>query len=143
MRRRTGSPSGEAKTVSLGALVLIAVIAAIAGAWYTLSGPSRPDAEAGRVVAEAFLAELEAGRPEAAWEGTSAEFKSALGRESFAAEARGLKFLRTKLVFDSVQEVDVFGESRPEFVFKAGTGETLRLLLAREGEAWKVDRWVH
>lgn len=130
---------GQVKLIVLVAIFVVAVAAAI---WLWTRPGSKPDADAGRAVAETFLGDLREGRAPQAWDSTTAEFKSAQGKESFARSVRPLKFLKEPLDFVSVQEVAVGDQARSEFLFRAKTGETVRIVLGREDDQWKVDRWM-
>lgn len=132
-------PSSQNKLVALVALLLI--LAGVAG-WLWMSPTTQPSLDAGRAVAEAFLTELRETRPDKAWDSTTAEFKSAQGREAFQRDVKPLEFLRQPLDFVSAQVVTVQEQPRTEYLFRAKTGETVRIVIGKDGGQWKVDRWV-
>lgn len=132
-------PSGQNKLVVLLALLLI--LAGVA-AWLWMSPTTQPSLDAGRAVAEAFLTELREARPEKAWDSTTAEFKSAQGREAFQREVKPLTFLQQPLDFVSTQVVTIQEQPRTEYLFRAKTGETVRVVIGKEAGQWKVDRWI-
>jgi hypothetical protein len=134
-RRRRGA----AKPAVLGVVLLLALGAAV---WLWLRPGTQPGVDAGRSVAGDFLQSLQQGQPDQAWESTTAEFKSAQGKESFVRDVAPARFLRTPLEFVSVQTVSVGDEPRSEYLYRAATGETVRIVLGREAGAWKVDRWT-
>jgi hypothetical protein len=129
---------GSAKPIILVAVLIVAVAAAV---WLWSRPASQPGVDAGRTIAETFLKHIQEGHPDQAWEGTTAEFKSAQGKESFVRELKPVKFLKEPLEFASVQTVTVQQQPRTEYSFRAKTGETVRVVLGREGNSWKVDRW--
>src|SRR4051794_21874782 len=69
LRRR-----GWSKPAAMVALLIVAVSAAV---WLWTRPAAQPGVDAGRAVAESFLAQLRADDAAAAWEATTAEFKSA------------------------------------------------------------------
>lgn len=133
-------PSGQNKLVVV-LVVLLFILSGIA-VWYWMSPSTQPSLDAGRAVADAFLKDLRESRPEQAWDSTTAEFKSAQGREAFQREVKPLSFLRQSLDFVSTQVVIVQEQPRTEYLFRAKTGETVRMVIGKENRQWKVDRWV-
>jgi hypothetical protein len=133
--------SRSGKTL-LPVLLVILVIGAGISIWYWTRPATQPSAAAGRSVAEAFLGELQAGQPAQAWDATTAEFKSAQGKESFVASVKKDEFLKQPLDFVSSQTVAVGEHPRTELVYRSKTGPTVRIVIGREGNAWKVDRWT-
>jgi hypothetical protein len=128
-------------------IAVFVVLAIAAGAvWLLTGGPDRPSVDEGRGVADAFLAAVRAGRADQAWETATTEFKSAEGRESFRRYVVTHPALKTPTEFISAHTVDLEGQPREEYVYRApqfGDGKTtVRLLIARESGAWKVDRLV-
>jgi hypothetical protein len=103
---------------------------------------SEPGVAVGREVAEKFLGHLRDGRPDAAWDSTTAEFKSTHGKESFVRATRPVKHLRQPLEFVSSLAVQVGDAKRSKFVFRASSGEMVRIVIGCEDNDWKVDRWV-
>jgi hypothetical protein len=118
-------------------VALVAMLASLSGC-----GSTQPSLDVGRGIAEKFLTDLRESRPEQAWQSTTAEFKSARGREAFVSDVQRLKFLFQPLDFVSVQEVIVQEQPRSEYLFRAKTGETVRIVIGQEDGQWKVDRWV-
>lgn len=137
--QRTVSRSGRARQVVLAALLVVFGGAAI---WLWSRPGTQPGLDAGRAIAEEFLLHLQKKQPAEAWKGTTAEFKSAQGQESFVREVKSVPFLQKPLEFVSVQTVEVADQPRSEYLFRAKTGETVRIVLGREEGRWKVDRWM-
>ena len=97
--------------------------------------------EQGRPVAEKFLELIRGGKAADAWDSTTAEFKSAEGRESFVRSLKGRKFLSEPLTFDSVQTADMNGKKRNEFRFNSKDGHKVTVIVGPENDEWKVD-WL-
>jgi len=97
--------------------------------------------EQGRPVAEKFLELVRSGKATDAWESTTAEFKSAEGRESFVRSLKGKVFLFEPLTFESVQTADMNGKKRNEFHFKSNDGHKVTVIVGPENDEWKVD-WL-
>ncbi|HVJ86703.1 MAG TPA: hypothetical protein VM452_13720 [Caulifigura sp.] len=105
-------------------------------------GSSAPQPDASRAIAAKFLDEIRSNHAAEAWQSTTAEFKSARGKEAFVREVRADKALKAEMAFVSQQAVKVQDEERPELLFRGGDRE-IRIVLGREGNEWKVDRWTH
>jgi hypothetical protein len=95
----------------------------------------------GREIASAFLDDLRNDRLDAAWAGTTAEFKSFLGRERLHAFVRSQPVLKTALEFSGSQEMEANGIRLMAYTFRApGTSPGVQVLLAKEQGQWKVER---
>jgi hypothetical protein len=135
---RTPRRSGNSKVILL--IALLVVLAGVVG-WLWMQPATQPDLDEGRAVADKFLSDVRGGQAEAAWESTTAEFKSADGREQFLAMVKGKPVLGQPLDFISAQTVTVLEQPRTEYLFRdPKTGATVRLVLGNEGGVWKVDR---
>lgn len=134
-----GNRHGQTKRVVMVAVLLVLVGLAV---WLWTRPATQPNLETGQAVADLFLKELREGRPEKAWDSTTAEFKSAQGREAFQREVKSLTFLQQPLDFMSAQVVMVGDQPRTEYLYRASSGQTVRVLIGKEDGAWKVDRWV-
>lgn len=135
----TSSRHGRAKPIVLAALLIVLGGTAT---WLWSRPSTQPNADAGRSVAQEFLQQLEKGQPAEAWKLTTAEFKSAQGQEAFVRDVKPLRFLQQPLDFVAVQTVEVAKQPRSEFLFRAPSGEMVRIVLGRDDGRWKVDRWV-
>jgi hypothetical protein len=129
----------------LTVLIPLLLIVAAIGLWMLLMrGPSQPGVEEGRAVANRFLASIREGKPADAWQSTTAEFKSAEGREVFLKRVKETPVLKAPLEFVSMQTVEVGTEPRGEFLYRSLKGDTanktVRLLVNQENGEWKVDR---
>lgn len=125
-------------------IVLLAVVGVIgiAVVWMWSRPSSQPNVIAGQSVAENFLKEIREGRAPEAWDSTTAEFKSAQGRESFVTSVKSDKKLAQPFEFVSAQTVTVQEQPRSEFLFRAADGTNVRIVLGNEAGTWKVDRWT-
>jgi hypothetical protein len=123
-------------------IVLVAVLAVAAGVcvWLWTSTPPRPSVGEGKSVADAFLASLRAGKPDDAWQATTADFKSFEGKETFRKRAAKTPQFKQPMDFISVQTVTVGTLPRDEYLYRSKEGRTARILVADENGAWKVDR---
>ncbi len=127
-------------------LIVVAVVllvAATVGVWFWMSTPARPAVDAGKAVGDAFLGAVRDGKPDDAWQSTTAEFKSAEGKETFRRRAKATPNFKLPLVFVSTQTVAVGDQPREEYLYQAprdGKMATVRLLIGQEGGEWKVDR---
>lgn len=109
--------------------------------WVFSTPATHPSPDAGQKVTDAFLKAIQSGQSADAWESTTAEFKSAQGRESFLAFVKRNSFLTKPLEFTSSQLVDVQDQQRSEFVYRVPENKTtVRLVIGRESGIWKVDR---
>lgn len=123
-------------------LIVLLVIGASAAVWLWSSAATQPSPDEGRQIAEKFLQHVREGRAAAAWDSTSAEFKSALGRESFVKEAKATAWLAKPVEFVSTNTVTVQDQPRSEYLFRSPEGKEIRLVLGNEAGTWKVDRWM-
>ena len=123
-------------------LIAILMVVSIAAFWLWKQFPAQQTVEEGQEVAEEFLASLKDGKVDEVWESTTAEFKSAQGKESFVRKVKPIKFLKEPLDFVSVQTVLIGDQSRREFLYRAEKGGTVRIVVGHESGVWKVDRWT-
>ncbi len=138
------STSSSRRGVSTLPIVLgVAALVLAAFVWWMVrdNGPGIPTIEQGRDVADAFFAAVQSGKHGAAWDSTTAEFKSLEGRESFIRSARKQTLFKQPLQFVSSQEVEVMSQPRRELLYQdVKTGASVRVLLADEAGEWRVDR---
>ena len=126
-------------------IVLVAVFVALAIAVVLLwrKPATEPNIDEGRAVAEKFLDLIRAGQAPQAWESTTAEFKSAEGRESFVLSVKKQPALAKPLAFVSVQKATVQGDPRAEYIYRAAEGgKTVRLLAGSDRGSWRIDRMI-
>jgi hypothetical protein len=137
IQRSSPVSTGKTRLLVLLAVSLVLIVAVI---WVWRTAPTQPDYEAGRAIAEEFLGQVRAGQTAQAWEATTAEFKSAQGRESFSQYVKEHPQLKAPLAFVSVQTVTVQDSPRAEYLYRSGDGRVVRLLAGNEGGTWRVDR---
>jgi len=138
-------PDGRHRRVNLvhpatasGVLVLSLSLAGCAGS-------STPDDSEARQVVELFVTRLRTGDVDAAWESTTADFKSDEGRDTFRKFVKDRTVLGKPLEFTELKQVEVHGLTRwaailhPQADAK-GKSATVRVTIAQEGGVWKVER---
>lgn len=122
-----------------GGLVLLGVI----GWWAFGRGGVPPLADdAARTIADAFLADVRGGKADAAWAGTSAEFKSLMGRDAFRAFVKSKKALKAPAEFERSERVERDGLHLVECHYRTQGGGAVKVILAPEAGAWKVERLI-
>ena len=136
----------RAGNTRLAVVVLLVAIAGGAFLLYRYYGTPAIQPESGRAVAEPFLEEIRSGTPDSAWESTTAEFKSNLGRENFLKYVETHPLLKEPLEFYSLQTVALNDVPRTECVFgkqgSPGSGPKVRVILAHEEGELKVERLI-
>jgi len=107
-------------------------------------GPSAPPEAEGKGVSEPFLSAIREDRLDAAWDSTTAEFKSDMGRETFHRFANSHPVLKEPATFVSYQADTTNGIERGACEYQpAGNGSAkIRILVAREDKTWKVERLI-
>jgi len=111
-------------------------------AWSGCS-PANPEPDASRATAAKFLDEIRAGKVSNAWESTTTEFKSLLGREGLEGYVRAHPALKEKEPADflSFNTAERGGSPLGECAFRSASRKSaIKVLLARENGAWKVER---
>ncbi|RUL84926.1 hypothetical protein [Tautonia sociabilis] len=110
-------------------------------------GPGGEGDEGARTAATEFLDEVRAGRLEAAWQGTSAEFKSLMGLENLRDFVRAHPVLGEPAEYAETRALDRGGLDLAECVFLAPAfpkgaagGSTITVLVAEGDEGWAVER---
>ncbi len=125
---------------SLIAACLSAALVALIAWWLWPRRVPVASVDDGRPVAEAFLAQIRAGQVDAAWESTTAEFKSDEGREQFRQYVAQFAVLRQPLEFAEYQATRLNGLPRGQCFFRATASPArIRVVLAREADTWKAD----
>lgn len=127
-----------------GVLVLLPVLG---GAWYARSRPvPQAPPDVGKQVAEQFLEQLRTGQAEAAWQSTTAEFKSDEGRESFVRYARQHAAVWPAIEFQEYKRGELNGLPRGQAFYQPSTSavpppsiKQVRIAVAQEEGTWKVE----
>ncbi|WP_166830287.1 hypothetical protein [Thalassoroseus pseudoceratinae] len=138
---RNSRRAGEAKWIVIAVIALIAIIACY---WYLSKPATQPDVDEGRVVADTFFTQIQNDQAVEAWQSTTAEFKSADGREAFLRLLKRRPFLQKPLEFESSKTITLGEEDRTEYVFNSpdAPNASIRVVIASESDTWKVDRLV-
>lgn len=129
-----------------GRRVVLSVVVACATLIAGCGSPAPDDSQA-RAVVDTFLQQLHSGEIDAAWESTTADFKSDEGRDSFRLYVQDRQFLSGPLNFEESRQIEIHGLTRWEAVLQSsGDSETaaatIRIMIALENDIWKVDRLV-
>ncbi|MSR80203.1 MAG: hypothetical protein EXS11_05695 [Gemmataceae bacterium] len=122
----------------LGFMVLIGL-----GLWW-MAPPitPQPDLE-GKEVAMVFLDLLRQGKSAEAWQGSSAEFKSFMGRETLLTLAHKTPALREKPEFVSMEKAKVNGLDRTIFTFRTPKAmKKIQVTLAPEQGTFRIEHFV-
>ncbi|MBI2827604.1 MAG: hypothetical protein HYX69_23255 [Planctomycetia bacterium] len=138
-------PQASFLTVLIEHLCAVLLVSAAMAAGLVGCAPSAgpPDVDAARPAADEFLRAIQSGQSSQAWESTTAEFKSAQGREKFLRYVKEHKFLGKPLDFVSAETVTIQKRPQAEYVFRSGDGRaTVRLLARNENGAWRIDRML-
>lgn len=106
------------------------------------SGQAPIPSDQGQSIAENFLAMVRSGKSDDAWAGTSAEFKSLLGKDSFRNYVRQNPALKSVSVFKSASPVENNQMKFVECIFTTSGAKPTRIkiLLAPSSETWLVER---
>lgn len=121
-------------------LVAVLLVAATAAVWLLTSSPTLPSPDEGRPIADEFLQSIRNGRADVAWDSTTAEFKSAEGRETFLKRVKKTPVLKEALDFVAVQQINIGSQPRSEFLYRSSEGKSVHVLVGEEYGTWKVDR---
>lgn len=105
--------------------------------------PAPPQADVGKQVADAFLDQIRRGQLDAAWQSTTAEFKSYQGRDTFRAQVAQHPHLRGPLQFVRYEVAQLNDLTRGQCIYQPASGKPpgrqVRVVVAQEGGQWKVD----
>lgn len=120
------------------AILLIAV--ALGGCNST---PSLP-ADQGQSIAEAFLNDIRSGKVDNAWQETTPEFKSLMGKEAFRDYVKRRPALKSETKFESAKPNQSSTMKLVEFQFSADKPKPLKItvMLSPSENAWRVERLV-
>lgn len=120
-------------------IVAVFLVAVPVCLWLMQSNASAvPDDSEGRTIADLFIQQIQAGQASAAWDSTTAEFKSAEGREAFLRFVGSEKKTIQTSVFESSRTVEQHGVQYTEYSFKSEAGKHVVLTLGSEGQQWHV-----
>lgn len=105
-------------TLGLGALVGLLVLLGM-GIWLFLPASTPQPGAEGKEIALTFLEQVRLGKTAEAWTGSSAEFKSYMGKDTLRDLAKKTPALREKTEFVSMEATRVNGLDRKIFTFRA------------------------
>jgi len=106
-----------------------------------------PDDQEARAVVEKFLEQVRTGQVDAAWESTTADFKSDEGRDAFRRFVKSRPVLSKPLEFAELKQVEVHGLTRWEAELRPAADPktppaVVKTMIAEEAGVWKVERIV-
>lgn len=128
-----------ARRAALAMLLTLGLLPGCSGA----GGGSAPAPDAGRAVAQTFLDQIRNGQVDAAWDATTAEFKSMLGKEGLRSYVKKNPEARAPAEFVACTPRPANGLPLAEATFRPAKGtKTLKVLLGKEGADWKVERFT-
>lgn len=124
--------------VVVAVLVAVSVSGLFLFARYRIPGLSEEEA---RAMAAGFLAEIRAGRVDAAWSATAPDFKSMYGRDRFRTYVKSKPVLKTSTEFERC-DFKVDGDLRlAECTFRPVGGKgIIKVVLSPDQRVWKVGR---
>ena len=110
-------------------------------------GSSTPDDSAARTVIEKFHEQIRSGEVDAAWESTTADFKSDEGRDAFRRFVKSRPVLGKPLEFTELKQVEVNGLTRWEATLRPAADQkssttVVKTMIAEEAGVWKVERLI-
>ena len=102
--------------------------------------PPPPPADADRAAAGVFLKHIQDGKVDVAWNGTSAEFKSFMGKADFQKYVKEHPQLRQPTEPGDVTTTnDTIPLAHCKYRATAAKPATITVTLGREGDQWKVS----
>lgn len=125
--------------------VLLAAVLGLLIVWW--GGESVPTEDQGRQVAGQFLEQIRTGNLDAAWESTTSDFKSDLGRDAFRGFVAARPSLREEAEYVGSEEVAVHGLTRWRYNFRltsplpSGSPE-VGVLITRDADVWRVEQFL-
>lgn len=107
------------------------------------SAPELP-AEQGQSIAESFLKDIRSGKVDTAWQGTTPEFKSLMGRESFRDYVKRRPALKSELKLENAKAIKNNSMNLMEFQFIAERPKPSKItvMLSSSENSWRVERLV-
>jgi len=130
------------RTRALFVFAVIGVPGSIVGC-----GADTPDDAEAREVVTRFIEQIRTGKVDDAWASTTSDFKSDEGRDSFRKYVKDRPVLRKPLEIAELKEVEIHGLKRWEATLRPAADAkappaTVRTMIARESDIWKVERIV-
>jgi hypothetical protein len=121
---------------------LIACALICCGAWSVSGCGSSANPDEAHLAADAFLTQIRAGDVDQAWEATSSEFKSYMGRDRLRHFVRTASALKEPATLQRCQPAELdTGLVLVECVYvPEKSDKTIRVLLDDHGGVWTVER---
>jgi len=123
--------------------VLGAAVSGVASAILALAGCNRtPPADDAGLIADVFIETVCAGEVDDAWESTTAEFKSAKGKEAFRRAVRKEPVFKKPLKRSSQETIKIGSLERLQLRYQpddATSQSTVKVLMAATDGYWQVD----
>jgi hypothetical protein len=137
-----GRGSARLAVIAAIAAVALAVLGSFGYRWMKQPPQAKEDYAP---VADEFLEKIRAGNVGEAWQSTTAEFKSATGKDRFSAFVKSHPALSAPAERTSFQNVTANGLTVGEYTYRATppkpTGKTtIRVWIAQDNGRWRVDR---
>lgn len=127
-----------------GWLVLLTLALVPVGCTGSVSDSAGGD---GKAAADRFLEEIQAGRIEPAWQGTSTEFKSLMGLDSLRDLIKTRPALKGRPEHLESRRLDRDGLPLAEHVYRAqgkargkAVSATIRVVVSQGGPGWTVEK---
>ncbi|NLS90982.1 MAG: hypothetical protein GXX96_02190 [Planctomycetaceae bacterium] len=119
-------------------LVVVSVAVWFVAGWFR---NEEVPADVADKTASLFLEDIRHDRVDAAWSGTTAEFKSFMGKDRLRQFVRTHSVLKEPTEFLEFQMISINGLPLAECTFRSSIGaSTIHVLLANEAGQWKVER---
>ena len=138
---RDQRPHGNAKIVAVAALLVVGLGLYLGFQWLR---PRPTPPAGGRDIAENFLNEIRTDKADDAWQSTTAEFKSDLGRENFIRFVLSRPSLMSPVDYVDSQPVKLDHVPRTECTFQTTSPDLpkakVKVLVAQERGEWRVER---
>lgn len=133
---------------TLTVVVCVLLLAAVLGllfVWW--AGETAPTEDQGRQVAGQFMEQIRTGDLDAAWESTTSDFKSDLGRDAFRGFVAARPPLREAAEYVGSEEVSVHGLTRWRYNFRLASplpsgSSDVGVLITRDSDVWRVEQFL-
>lgn len=148
MSARTRSQPAGRRARTRAAVVVGLLLAAVLGlliAWG--GGETAPTEDQGLEVAGQFLEQIRTGNLDAAWESTTSDFKSDLGRDAFRGLVAARPSLQAPAEYVGSEEVAVHGLTRWRYNFRLASplpsgSSDVGVLITRDADVWRVEQFL-
>jgi hypothetical protein len=123
--------------------MLLAAVLGLLIVWW--GGETSPTEYQGREVAGQFMEQIRTGNLDAAWESTTSDFKSDLGRDAFRGFVAARPSLQGAAEYAGSEEVVVHGLTRWRYNFRLASplpsgSSDVGVLITRDADVWRVEQ---